>query len=50
MDFFVGFGLGAIVASAVWWNHVRGLNGVISDLKDVSKDANAAITAVKAKL
>ena len=42
MELGVGIVIGAMVASAAWWSHVRSLNGVISDLKDIGSDAKAA--------
>ena len=50
MELGVGIVIGAMVASAAWWIHVRSLNGVISDLKDVSSDAKTAVAAVKTKV
>lgn len=33
MLFGFGFGLGALVASLVWWIHIHGLNATIAALK-----------------
>ena len=46
-EFLFGLAMGAIAASACWWIYVRGLKGVISDLKNVKTDAANAANKAK---
>lgn len=41
--------VGAAIASACWWIYVRGLHGVISDLKDAKADAQNAANKIQGK-
>ena len=46
-EFLFGFALGAIAASAAWWAYVRGIKGVVSDLKDAKADATKVVDKAK---
>jgi hypothetical protein len=45
--FWFGLAVGAIGASIPWWIKVRGLHGVVSDLKDVKQDAQNVAGKIK---